>query len=182
MRKLLFVVIVVSLFLNQAPAEQTTYSGIEIIGDTRFIKQVKASLVLIQDGAPEAFAVIKRYVGRIEQGEKSGMLVNKEPPSYELNSRTAFYSITWCAGSIAHDSYHSKLYHEYKMAHGGTVPEDVWKGIEVEEKCIEYQIEVMQQIGAPKHEIDYLKSLDGSYCDFDRDGDFDWDDYIRRNW
>lgn len=138
---------------------------IEVIGDQEFIRQVEAALTLLEDKDPEAFSIVKNYIGRIEQGEHSGMWAYKDPPTFELANRSAFYSITWCAGIIAHDSYHSKLYHDYKSTHLRSVPDDVWTGVEAERQCIAYQLNIAIKIGSPQHEIDYIKTLDGTHYD-----------------
>ena len=82
---------------------------IEIRGSKAFREQVNKSLKLLKNKAPDAYGIVIHNVGRIEQGKHSGMWAYKTPPTFELNDRTAFCSITWCASSIAHDSYHSKL-------------------------------------------------------------------------
>lgn len=168
--------------LSIAQAFGDDYNGIRISGDKEYVTQVKASLELINRSAPEEFANIRRYVGIIEQNERSGMLAYAEPPKYQMSKVTAFYSLTWCAGTIAHDAHHSKLYHDYKESHGGLVPDNVWIGKEAEMKCIAYQSMVLQKIDAPQQELIYLKTLDGSYYDIDKDGDYDEEDYIKRNW
>jgi len=149
--------------LTTEPQTTIFNNEIEIIGDQEFIRQVEAALTLLKDKDPEAFSMVEKYIGRIEQGDHSGMWAYKDPPTFELTDRTAFYSVTWCASVIAHDSYHSKLYHDYRSTHSGSVPDDVWRGVEAERQCIAYQLNVAIKIGAPQREIDYLKSLDGTH-------------------
>ena len=99
-----------------------------------------------------------------------------------MNDATAFYSLTWCAATIAHDSFHSKLYHDYQKTHKGkanTVPDSVWTGTAAEKLCMSHQISVMQRLGAPQREIDYAKTQsDGHYV---KDHET-WDDYKKRKW
>ena len=95
---------------NEAPQrEEQDYEGIAVVGNKEFIEQVQTAVTLMKVKAPNAFGMTQSYVGRIEQGPRSGMWAYRDPPTFELNDRSAFYSITWCAGSIVHDSYHSKL-------------------------------------------------------------------------
>ena len=157
-------------------------AGPEIVGDDQFIAHVESSLSLLQAKAPVAYTMVIKYIGKIEQGEKSGMWVEKKPPTFELNKNTALYSTTWCAATIAHDAYHSKLYHEYQEKHPGLVPADVYSGQDAELKSIQHQVQVLKQIGAPQPEIEYLNSQDGLHQDVNRDGKYDWDDYYTRNW
>lgn len=144
---------------GRAPGSET-----EIVGSTRFTDQVREAMILLKTQAPDAYAIVTNYVGRIEEGKISGMWAYKNPPTYEMSDDTAFYSVSWCAATIAHDSFHSKLYHDYLKAHGH-VPDDVWTGIAAEQQCMKHQLAVMEQIGAAKSEIDYARTqADGHYA------------------
>ncbi len=149
-------------------------ADVEIAGSEKFTNQITNALALLKSKAPDAYLLVTNYVKRIEQGKHSGMWAYKIPPTYEMGDRTTFYSVTWCAATIAHDSFHSKLYHEYKKAHWWPVPNAVWTGTEVEKKCMVHQLEVMNSIGAPKHEIEYAKQQEtGTYYKVD---------YKKRDW
>jgi hypothetical protein len=151
----------------------------EIVGSTRFSEQVREALSLLESRDPEAYAIVTTYVGRIQEGERSGMWAYQDPPTYEMSDRTALYSVTWCAATIAHDSFHSKLYHDYLDAHGGAVPDSVWIGKAAEQKCVRHQLRVMERIGASKAELDHAKKMAGG--DYVKDGET-WQDYEQRNW
>lgn len=161
---------------------EVTFDGIQIRGNPKFIDQVTSSLSLLREKSPNAFALTQRYMRRIEQNSRSGMRAYDNPPTFDLSPKTAFYSITWCAGSIAHDTYHSKLYHEYVDAHGEPVPDEAWRGKERELECIRHQTQVMKEIGAPDYELTYLDHQDGSHYDLDGDGKETSADYRRRDW
>ena len=164
-------------------SDPSIYGGIKIKGNSEFIAQTRAALTLLEKKDPGAFRKIQTYVGIIEQGKHSGMWAWEQPPRYEVGNATAFYSVSWYASTIAHDATHSELYAQYQAAHPGEpVPEDAYGGVPIERFCIGYQLEVSKRIGAPKGEIDYLSTLDGTHCDVDHDGDCDWDDYQNRNW
>jgi hypothetical protein len=153
---------------------------IAIVGSARFTDQITMALALLKSKAPEAYAIVTDYVRRIEQGEHSGMWAYRTPPTYEINDRTAFYSVTWCAATIAHDSFHSKLYHDYKRIHGEPVPDAVWTGTAAEKRCMKHQLRVMALIGAPKNETEYAKSQAGGHYVDDKET---WSSYkTRRNW
>ncbi len=62
--------------------------------------------------------IIENNVGVISQHGKSGMLAWETPPRYQMSDKTAYYSLTWCAGTIAHDAYHSFLYKKYLPNNG----------------------------------------------------------------
>jgi len=105
-----------------------------------------------------------------------------DPPTFDLANRTAYYSVSWCAGSIAHDAYHSKLYHDHLQAFGMPVPDEVWTGQDKEMECVEFQVRVMKDIEAPASEVFYLSGQDGSHYDLDGDSKETWNDYWNRDW
>lgn len=155
---------------------------ISIVGSPEYREQVKQALTLLRDKAPDKYKIVKDYVGRIEQNLRSGMDVYQNPPTYQMSDRTAYHSFTWCASTIAHDAYHSKLYHDYKDKNGEPVPYEVWGGFEAERKCIKIQAETLKQIGAPFNEVSYCISLDGTHGDINKDGKLDETDYQLRDW
>jgi hypothetical protein len=107
------------------------------------------------------------------------MWAYKTPPTYEMSDTNAFYSLTWCAATIAHDSFHSKLYHDYRKEHSEPVPDAVWTGRAAEQLCMKHQLAVMERIGATKCEMDYArKQADGQYV---KDGET-WKEYKKRSW
>ena len=143
------------------------FCGIKIVGCPKFTTQVKEALSLIQKKAEIHFDMISSYIGRIREWEDfEGMAAYDSPPTFLLKYESALQSVSWCASVIAHDAMHSKLYHDYRKKNPEkAVPDSVWTGRAIELKCIELQIEVARQIGAPEHELDYLKSLDGSHAE-----------------
>jgi hypothetical protein len=110
----------------------------EIVGSVRFSNQVHQAMILLEARDSGAYAIVTNYVGRIQEGEHSGMWAYKTPPTYEMTDATAFYSLTWCAATIAHDSFHSKLYHDYQKVHDGEVPDAVWIGTAAEQQCMKH--------------------------------------------
>lgn len=136
----------------------------EIVGSLRFTNQVCQALALLRSHDTNAYFTVTNYVGRIQEGQRSGMWAYKTPPTYEMSDVTAYYSVTWCAATIAHDALHSKLYHDHSKVHGGAVPDAVWTGKEAEKQCMKHQLVVMERIGATQWEIDYSKKQsDGHY-------------------
>jgi hypothetical protein len=151
----------------------------EVVGSTQFINQVRQALLLLKTRDADAYAIVTKYVGRIEEGKRSGMWAYKTPPTYEMSDSTAFYSVTWCAATIAHDSFHSKLYHDYQTAHSEAVPDEIWTGTSAEQQCMKHQLAVMKRIGTTQFEIDYAQTqADGHYV---KDHET-WEDYEKRNW
>jgi len=201
MPRLLLIITVLLLFsamsainaMNRNTKKERIYNqinghsfAIEIIGSDEFIDKTKQALDLLQNGSPDAFLKVHKYIGIIEQGRHSAMWAFEEPPRFEVNDVTAFYSATWYAGVLAHESVHSELFYQY-LAGGKSrkaVPDQVWKEREAEILCMKYQAQVLMQIGSPQHEVDHvtLRSGDGTHSDIDKDGDVDWLDYLRRDW
>lgn len=151
------------------------FDNLEISGTTTFKDQVANSLMILRNRAPESYGVVTSYIGRISQAKHSGMVAYENPPTLELNDRTAFYSLTWCASSIAHDSIHSKLYNDYRKLHpdGAYAPDDVWTGEEAERKCREHQMLVLHELRAPLNEIKWLAQTNNRYWEID---------YTKRDW
>jgi len=154
--------------------KQLKIDDIEITGNEKFVNQVQKSLLMIKEKAPEEFAVINNYVGEIRQSITSMMWRKLNPPRFDLTEKSAFYSVTWCAAIIAHDSYHSKLYQLGKSYD----PNDFESLKKEELLCMEHQIGVMKKIGAPINEIKYAKSCDGTHPDVNKDGKYTWSDVI----
>jgi hypothetical protein len=136
----------------------------EIVGSSSFREQVKKALDLLKLRAPSAYTIALTYVGRIEQAPHSGMRADTNPPTFLMSDATAMYSVTWAAATIAHDSYHSKLYYDYQATHPGDVPANVWNGIQAEVKCMTHQLTVMQLIGSSRLELNHATvNADGHY-------------------
>jgi hypothetical protein len=130
-----------------------------------FFVRVRAALTLLRDKAPADLKVIEKFVGRIREVDAwhlSGMNPLSDPPTFSLSITTARISVTWAAGAIAHDACHSKQWHDYSFKHETKwVPDSVWTGRVAELRCIAYQIEIMEKIGAPPAEIEILRRQDG---------------------
>lgn len=135
------------------------FDMVALHGTAKFQEQITNALQLLKTKAPTAYVTVTKEIGIIRQATHSGMNAWTNPPTFDLTERTAFYSLTWCAGAIAHDSFHSKLYHDClrKNPRKG-VPDAAWKGEEAEARCLEYQIRVLKEIEAPVHEIDWCRA------------------------
>ena len=156
--------------------------AIDIEGSLKFRERVKSCLNLISKKAKSEYKFVIANIGVISQNQRSGMRAWEDPPRYQMSDTTAFYSLTWCAGTIAHDAYHSYLYKKHSPANGGEPPYDSWAGVSSEKESINFQLLVMKKIGASDHEIKYLKSLDGTHGDVDGNGKLNNEDYKQRNW
>lgn len=155
--------------VSQAPH----FDSLAIVGSPKFVDQVERALTLLKFQSPESYHEVTNYVGIIQEDEHSGMEAEHQPPIFQLNDRSAFYSVTWCAGVIVHDATHSKLYHDYHALHRGTVPAETWTGHAAERICLDQQLRTLTEIGAPQRELEYFKTLTPDYADVP---------YRKRNW
>lgn len=134
------------------------FDGIEITGRPKFLARTREALELLRP--TPFFPGIQRHIAVIRQGRRSGMRADAEKPAFIVGRRTWSHSALWYAGAIAHDSYHSRLYHDEKARTGKNPPVDCWTGKEAERKCLAFQIEVMAALGAGAALMDYLGRLE----------------------
>lgn len=167
---------------NEFSYTEITKDQVTIKGTKRFVHQVLKCLSLVEDKESEAYEFINTYIGVIKQHHISGMDVAADPPTFEMSTKTAFYSLTWCGSSIAHDAKHSYLYQKYKNTADSKSKHKFCMGARAEGKSIHYQRLVSEKIGAPKAEINYLLNLKGSHSDLDGDGQLTPKDYNNRDW
>lgn len=186
----LFVVLTACLVVQRRHAgysmgvlrHSAVFDGIKVLGDAKFVAAVTEALGRLKSNVPTEYALIRPHVGRIEQNRRSGVNPRNDPPTVYLSERTVYTSPTWCAGSMMHDGYHSRLYREHLRQHGGSVPDSVWRGQAAELRCIEFQARVSRNLQAPQYELDYLATLDGTHFDVDDDGKETWYDFWMRDW
>jgi len=101
---------------------------------------------------------------------------------YLVGDKTAFHSVEWLSGIIAHDSNHSKLYWDYIKNNGPPIPNDIWMGQSAELICNKIQAKCLERIGAPRYMIDYVISSNGNHFDINKNGKYDYQDDELRNW
>lgn len=155
--------------------------GISIIGSAAFIARTVEALELL--GQTAYYAEIQRYVAVIKQGRRSGMHANARRPTFVVGRRTWSHSALWYAGAIAHDAFHSRLYHDGKAAAGGEPPADCWTGKDAERKCLAFQIEVLNALDADARTVAYLEELrkNPTYQGHNK-GLRGWAAYLMRRW
>jgi hypothetical protein len=132
--------------------------GVEISGSDEFLSRTKEALDLLRP--TPFFSDIQRTIALITQGKRSGMKASAKKPTFVVGKPTWRHSALWYAGAIAHDSYHSKLYHEVRAITGKQPPADCWTGSDAEKKCLAFQIEVLQSLHADENTVAYLKKLE----------------------
>lgn len=156
-RNLFTFVLVLSFSCSLTAFAAEKLYGIQIEGQPEFVKRTKAALEILKNG--RSIETVQMYVGIIRESERSGMRAYLEPPVYEVGKATWSAGDLWYASTIAHDSYHSLLFHEAKKREGKNPDDSVWMGADAERKCLKFQEQVLVNIGAEKRLIDYVRDL-----------------------
>lgn len=152
-----------------------------------FRTRVKTAILLLKERAPADFAIMRKYIVKIREYRASGANYNADVMTIDLGERTVNASMTWLTSVLAHETHHIRKYKETGKKLGDAhLMADKKAALQVmideELECNRVQIAVLEKIGAPQHEIDYLKAQKGDHFDIDKDGDYDWDDYQARDW
>lgn len=156
--------------------------GIEVTGQDRFRARTKAALELLKPRP--CFAEVRESIAVIREGRRSAMWVRKAKPTFVVGAPTWRHSALWYAGAIAHDAYHAKLYRDAREKNNGNEPDaEEWTGSEAEKKCLAFQRDVLQQLGADPETLAYIErcARNPSYQGSNR-GLRGWLDYLRRGW
>jgi|SRR5579883_313866 len=123
----------------------SSYAGIRLDGPDDFQKATADALRLLEKSGdlPEVAA----YVKKIKRARCSGMEVYTG--TFAVGDPTWKASAVWYAGAIAHDSRHARLYRESAAS----------SGAEAERKCLAFQLEVLERLGADAKTLAYVREL-----------------------
>lgn len=169
--KKIFLCAVLAVFMTAGQiavfAANEKMEGIEIEGSAAFIARSREAFALLR--SINSFQTIKSYIAVIKEGEHSGMHAELPRPTYEVGAATWKHSALWFAGSIVHDGYHSKLYHERKH----------WTGKQAEIDCLKIQAQALKEMKADKATITYVENLQKNPT---YQGEGTMDDYKKRWW
>lgn len=134
---------------------------IKVKGDENCIAKTNEALNLLQSKAQVHYNVVIKYVGVIEcANQGSGMYAYESPPRYQVGKATYEAGMIWYAGTITHDSCHSKQYHDYlSINNSASVPSEVWIGKKAERQCLDVQYDALIKIGADQNILDYVKNI-----------------------
>jgi len=164
---------------TQNPEKCEYFQEIEIRGSVVFIARTKKVLSLLFEQS-ESFSTVSPYLGRIRQSVRSGMRAYDLIPTFDVSDTTSSHSIIWYAGAIAHDAYHSLLYHRSKETEGKEPSYYTWTGEAAEKKCLKFQLQVLKELSANDSLIDYIKGMldNPKYYGNNKS----WRDYEKRQW
>lgn len=163
---------------QESAVPRTTVEGIVIEGGDAFVARTTVALSLLSSSP--SFGSVKRYLGRIKESQRSGMRAYDTPPTYEVGNATSTANVFWYASTIAHDTYHSKQYHQAGLRNG-RVPDDAWKGPQAEAECNQFQKRVLTELrplnpGVVDEQLHYLQGI------IDNKTDYYSGDYENRDW
>lgn len=159
----------------------------QFILEADFVKKIDKALQLLKGKTPDDFKTMQTYIGRIRATRASGANYNEEIMTIEIARRTFDASLEWLASVLVHETHHIRKYKETGKKYGDAYLMTDKKAalqvmIDEELECNRVQLAVLEKIGGTQFEIDYLKAQKGDHFDIDKDGDYDWDDYNRRDW
>jgi hypothetical protein len=158
--------------VEQKPSSHT--SDPEIVGDSDSVAKIKNALELLKTKAPEHYAIVANYIGKINVSDAgSGMHWWESPPRFQIGKASVDQygpdspqSPILLAGTILHDAVHSKLAHDYLSEHPGTsldgVPKDITEGKKAESLCLAAQLDVLKKLGAVEENLEEIKNSAGS--------------------
>lgn len=155
--------------------------------ESNFKSRVKTAILTLKERAPDDFAIMQKYIVKIRAFRASGANYNAAVMTIDLGAKTVNASMTWLTSVLAHETHHIRKYKETGKKLGDAhLMKDKKAALQVmideELECNRVQIAVLEKIGAPRFEIDYLKAQKGDHFDIDKDGDYDWEDYQARDW
>ena len=157
-------VISFALYTCWVASRPTKFDQVPIQGTREFRDHVVAALTLLKAKSPQAYEMVTNYIGVFAQSRHTGMAAYEEPPTSYLHDKPAWESVEAFAADIAHESFHSKLYHDFLRTNAWatvqagahtivSVPEESWGGEAGEKLCCEYQVRILTELGASVSEI-----------------------------
>ena len=157
------------------------------ISDAEFITKISAAINLLKLKAPREFETLKSVIGKIRARQASGANFNEDIMTIDIAKRTFDATLEWLASVLIHETTHIKKYKDTGKKFGDAhkiTDKKVALQVMINEEldCNKSQLVVLEKIGGKKYEIDYLKAQKGDHFDIDKDGDYDLDDYKKRDW
>ena len=153
---------------------------VKIVGGSDFQLQVSKSLLLLKLVDFETFVSVTNAVGIVQEDSKTSAAATNRPPMVRMTSNTAFHSLTWCAGALVHEAHHIALAkrrgetNQFNPVFGNVRGYKDYQRDELE--CFALELQILKKMNAPRSEIDFVRSQDGTHFDPNRDGKLDWRD------
>jgi hypothetical protein len=179
-----------SLIANQADYKYD--SKLKMTGSAYFKSDITQSLRLIWLYDKPAFKFIRKNIYEIRSANSTSFILENGIPILLISDANTYKSLTWCAGIMAHHAFHayasmlkkgSKKSKAVPPLPGAKVKRekiipnplginytDLNTILAVEDKCSDFQIRVLERIGAPKSEIRYIRNRDPKDFSISHDG------------
>lgn len=148
------------------------------IKDPKFTRKINKALDLLQTRAPASYGNLVSCVGFIVSANRSGVRVkpgsgwDAREVTIEIAEPTFNASTKWLASVLAHESFHAVE----------ILNDDLYSGVGSEQRAIAYQLMVLKQLRATHREITYLMLQKGDHFDLNKNGVFDREDYLLRDY
>lgn len=195
MRRIILILILILLISsgNLFAQAVTTFEGFIIephsnfISEPAFTNKIKQAITLLKLRSPDQFKTMQSVIGIIRASQASGANFNEKIMTIDIAKLTFDASLEWLASVLMHETNHIKKYKDTGKKFGDAhLMKDKKAALQVmineELECNKVQLIALEKVGGKKYEIDYLKAQKGDHFDIDKDGDYDEDDYKKRNW
>jgi len=134
-----------------------SYEGIRIVGSDAFLERTENALHLLW--TTRQWKTILDNIRVIKEGDRTGMWLKKQP-TFIVSPKTWDTSALWYAGVIAHECYHHILYQRVRAESWIYWTKfDAWLGLEAEKSCLQFQMEILQELNAPESLLQYVQGL-----------------------
>lgn len=133
------------------PVESSTSftTAIQIIGDDDCVSDTQSALSLLKRRAPAHYSATIEYVGILECiSQGSGIWVWENPPRYKVGDATRETGALWYASTFPHEACHTKQYRDGRE----------YLGELAETECLNAQYSALEQMGADKDLLDYVRN------------------------
>lgn len=170
-------------------------STLKMSGSKGFKRQITEALRLIWLYDKPSFRFVRKYIYEIKSSNSTEFLIENGTPIIVISDKNAYKSVTWCAGIIAHHTFHAyarvvrnrgkknKIIPPVPGTKSGKVsleginPLAVdFTGLEtilaIEDKASDFQMRLLGKIGAPKTEINLIKNRNPKDFSISHDGSY----------
>jgi len=141
---------------------------IRIEGDNAFVRRIEGAMAIIREH-PDFYEMVNTYTSTIRPSilvpDRSYSNPSSGPgiPVIGIGRHCAEASLTWIAGQIVHEAYHSKLFHEHRPNSFTNPRPDTWGTGLSHMKVYEVQKDFLREAGAPRLYLDYLQDFTDNY-------------------
>lgn len=133
--------------------------SIAIYGPPAFRERVAAALRLMAAGAPEALSMCERFVDTVVMSRHSGVTSHRRPAIVLLGRWVTTVSPSYLASALAHEAFHCSQYWSHRDRQPKTtVPIAIYSGAAAEQRCLDFQVAVLTQLGGSEAELSHLSA------------------------